>query len=161
MPSLGGSGATCGFVWACGAFLVGDGGYRNAASPIKPCRQRVRRIAQCHLGAQHEHRQFFQRRRQQSRLQTSQTRRARASRRQAGQHTALGVAIRRQARLADGHGLDVLRQLALQEVGRLLALGADHAQMGQGGDAGQGGGGCGTETDMGVNYHGRLFFLPC
>jgi cell division protein YceG involved in septum cleavage len=29
--------------------------------------------------------------------------------------------------------------------------------MGQGGDAGQGGGGCGTERSW-VNYHGRLFF---
>jgi hypothetical protein len=48
-----------------------------------------------------------------------------------GQQPALGRAVAGQARLAGRQVLDVLRQLAVQELAGVFALGADHAPIGK------------------------------
>ena len=129
---------------AAGACRTCAGSYRNRSIAEQPGERHVGRgVAQLGLGAQHEHRQALEGGRQRVGAgDQQQLVGGNLEHLKAGQHAALGVAKGGQARLAGLHQHDVLRELALQEAGGIVALGAHHAQVGQGGgNAVQAGGG--------------------
>jgi hypothetical protein len=106
-------------------------------------------IGQPGLGAQHEHGQALQGRRQKVPAAHEQdlvggTPQAD----EAGLHAALGGAEGGQPGLALAQQHEVLGQLALEEFRGVLALHPDHAEMVEGGDTVE-------RMRHGLNYHGR------
>jgi len=70
-----------------------------------------------------------------SRLQTSRMRSGSGRMPMKLDRAALGRAQRRQARLGGVEQDEILGQLAMQEARGIGAFGADHAEVGEGGDA--------------------------
>jgi len=99
-------------------------------------------VAEAHLRAQHEHAQALERRSQDvAAADQQETVAAVAQADEARQHAAFGRTPGGQARLIGAEQGEILGHLALQKTGGVFALHPDHAEVGQGGDAVQGGGG--------------------
>ncbi len=114
---------------------------RSAMADHAPERERGAGVAELDLGAQHEHRQAFECGGQQVAAANQQNVvLAELAADETGQHAAFRRAQRGQPRLRQIKQCKVLRQLAVQKRGRIAALGAQHAPLGQGRDAAQAGG---------------------
>ena len=93
-------------------------------------------VGEFHLGSQHKHRQPLQSRRQQIAAHDERdVVRCQGQADEARLHPALGRTESGQARLTGLQQQEILGQLVMKKRGRVFALRADHAQMGQGGDA--------------------------